>query len=92
MAEHNDVCSSSPVRTPKLQFTAEQPLTGECRVHQKEISHVQGQRRSPSKMVGGAKSHLESNPIPARAARRAQTKPVHTRDPTEIEPYLLLSV
>ena len=25
-----DVCSSSPVRTPKLQLTAEQPLTGEC--------------------------------------------------------------
>ena len=42
--------------------------------HQKKISHVQGQRRSPSKMVGGAKSHLESNPIPARDAQRAQTK------------------
>ena len=28
-----------------------------------EISHVQGQRRSPSKMVGGAKSSLESNAI-----------------------------
>ena len=26
----------------------------------KKIPHVQGQRRSPSKMVGGAKSHLES--------------------------------
>ena len=25
-----DVCLSSPVRTPKLQLTAEQPLTGEC--------------------------------------------------------------
>ena len=26
--------------------------------HQKKIPHVQGQRRSPNKMVGGAKSHL----------------------------------
>ena len=48
--------------------------------HQK-IPHIQGQRRSPSKMVGGAKSCLESNPIPARAVQRAQTKPVHTRRP-----------
>ena len=39
----------------------------------KEIPHIQGQRRSPSKMVGGANSHLESNPIPTRDAQRAQT-------------------
>ena len=30
----------------------------------KKISHVGGQRRSPNKMVGGAKLCLESNPIP----------------------------
>ena len=30
MAEQKDMCSSSPVRTPKLQLAAEQPLTGEC--------------------------------------------------------------
>ena len=29
MAEQKDVCSSS-ARTPKLQLTAEQPLTGDC--------------------------------------------------------------
>ena len=29
--------------------------------HQIKIPHIQGQRRSPSKMVGGAKMHLESN-------------------------------
>ena len=44
-----------------------------------EISHVQGQRRSHSKMVGGAKLHLESNPIPARDVQRAQTYLAHTR-------------
>ena len=44
-----------------------------------EIPHVQGQRRSPSKMVGGVKSCLESNPIPARDAQRAQTYLVCTK-------------
>ena len=43
-----------------------------------EIPHVQGQR-NPSKTIGGVKSHLESNPIPAREAQRAQTNLVHTR-------------
>ena len=43
-----------------------------------EIPHIQGQR-SPSKMVGRAKLHLESNPIPARGAQRTQTKLVRIR-------------
>ena len=45
------------------------------RSHQKKIPHIQGQRRSPSKTVGGAKSHLESNPITTRDTQRAQTTP-----------------
>ena len=44
-----------------------------------EIPHIQGQRRSPSKTVGGAKSHLESNPIPAADAQGAQTKQNKTK-------------
>ena len=44
-----------------------------------EIPHIQGQRRSPSKMVGGVNSHLESNPIPARDAQRAQANLVCTK-------------
>ena len=54
-----------------------------------------GKGEAPSKMVGGAKSHLESNPIPARDAWRAQTKTLCTpgpRDLTETEPDLPLSV
>ena len=43
------------------------------------MPHTQGQRRSLSKMVGGANSCLKSNPIPARDAKRAQTNLVHTR-------------
>ena len=49
--------------------------TGECWIPPKKIPHIQGQRRSPSKMVGEAKLHLESNPIPTRDVPRAQTKP-----------------
>ena len=44
-----------------------------------EIPHVQRQRTSPSKMEGGANSHLESNPISARDAQRAETSLVRTR-------------
>ena len=47
--------------------------------HQKKIPHAQGQRRSPSKMVGGAKLCLQSNPIPTGDAWRAQTNLEHTR-------------
>ena len=49
---------------------------------QEEIPDIQGQRRSPSKMVGGAKSRLETNHIPATDAQRAQTKPcAHQKTP-----------
>ena len=48
--------------------------------HQEKIPHFQGQRRSPNKKVGGAKLHLESNPIP-RDAHRAQTKPCAHQEP-----------
>ena len=53
----------------------------------KKIRHVQGQRRSPRKMVEGGKLHLESNPLPTRYAQRAQINLVHTlhRDPTETD-------
>ena len=44
-----------------------------------EIPHVQEQRRSPNKMVGGANSSLDSNPIPSRNAQKAQAKLVRTR-------------
>ena len=45
----------------------------------KEIPHIQGQRGSPSKKVGEAKSRFESNPSPTREAQRAQTKFLRTR-------------
>ena len=46
--------SSSPARTSKLQFAADQPSTGECWIPTKKIPYIQGQRRSPSKLVAAA--------------------------------------
>ena len=45
----------------------------------KKIPYIQGQRRSPSKMGGGAKSHLDSSPLHARDSQRAQISLVCTR-------------
>ena len=66
--------------TQTLNDTTDQlDLTDIDRSDFEEIPHNQGQGRSPSRTVGGARSHLESNPIPARDAQRAQTNLVHTR-------------
>ena len=54
-------------------------LNGIVLIQGKEIPHAQGQRRSPSKMVGEANLHSESNLIPARDTHRAQTDLVCTR-------------
>ena len=60
--------------------------------HQKKIPHVKVQRGSPSKMVGGAKSHLKSNCIPTRDFIRAQTNHVCTQRSRETETELRLSI
>ena len=61
--------------TENLSVAVTAPHWSNC----EEIPHVQGQKRSLSKMVGGAKLCLESNPIPARNAQRVQTNLVCTR-------------
>ena len=62
--------------------------------HQKKILHIQGQRKTHSKMTGGAKSFLESNLIPPRDTQRAQQTlcTPGPRDPTETEPELCMNV
>ena len=58
-------------------------------------TQVQGQKRSPYKMIRKAKSCLESNPIPAIDNLRAQNKTLcapGSRDPTETEPDLPLCI
>ena len=46
---------------------------------QKKIPHVQGLRRSPNKMVGGAKSCLESNSYPPEVLGGLKQNLVHAR-------------
>ena len=81
-AEEKDLCSSTPLRTPKLRLAVEQPSTGECWISPKKTyPHVPGQRRNPNRMAGGAKLRLESNLIPTRVAQRVQTEPCLHQDP-----------
>ena len=68
--------------------------TGECCIPPKKEPHIQGQRRSPSKRVEGAKSRLESKLVPARdlgGLKKTLCAPGH-RDHTETEPELCLSL
>ena len=74
-----------------LILAAEHPLAGECWIPPKKDTHVQGQRRSPNKMVGGVKSRLESNP--SQRHLEGSNKALCTSgDPAETEPDLPLSV
>ena len=57
-----------------------------------EISHFQGLRRCPSKMVGGVNLCLKSNPIPTRNAQRAQTNLARTRTQRQTELHLSICV
>ena len=66
--------SSSPGRTPWLQLTTKQLITGEYWIPPNGILHVLGQRRGPRNMVGGVKLSLESNTLLSRDAWRAQIK------------------
>ena len=68
----------SPEMAGRFFTTSTSWSTRDYWIH-KKIPHIQEQRRSPRKMVGGAKSHLESNSIPTRDAWRAQINLVCTR-------------
>ena len=71
-----------------LIFCKNSKITARCRTAinrrmldptEKKIPHIQGQRRRPREMIGRAKLHLESNPIPSRDGRRAHTHLAHTK-------------
>ena len=66
------------------KFFVQKAVAALCWSSHEEIPHTQWQRRNPSKMVGGANLHLESNPTPARDAQRAQTYLVHPGTPQRL--------
>ena len=73
--------SSSPARTPKLQLAAEQPSTGESSIPSKKDTPLPRTKENPKQDSRRGKLCLESNPIPAREAQRAQRKCVHQENP-----------
>ena len=75
------MCLSSPVRTTNFHLATENHRLEDGGSHQIKIPHIQRKRRSPTKMVGGVKSHLESNPISARGTWKAQTEPCVHQEP-----------
>ena len=52
--------------------------------HTQKIPHVQGQKRSSSKMVGGAKLHVESNPIHTRGSSEGSNKILCAPGPRDV--------
>ena len=89
------MCSSSPTRIPKLQLTAEQPLTGECwNPPQKDTPHP----RKKEKHQGDDRRGEIAFRIKLHTCQRYLEGSDKTlcapgpRDPTEPEPDLPLSV
>ena len=62
-----------------MLISSRNTVTDTPRIMFNQLPHFQGQWGSPSKTVEGAKSHLESNSLPARDTQRAQTYLVCTR-------------
>ena len=56
--------STPPAKVPKLQLAVEQSLTGGHWNAPEKIPHVQRQRSSHSKMVGGASSQQNQTQYP----------------------------
>ena len=83
--------AGTAVRRYPTSKDRETPANGRHWSSYEEIPHAQGQRKSPSKTVGAATLHLESNPIPVRGLKQTLCAP-EPRDPTETETELCLSV
>ena len=74
------MCSFSPVRTPKLQLTAEKPLTGEYWIPPKKDTPHPRAKEEPQQDGRRGKMHLELNLIATRDALRAHKTPCVHQD------------
>ena len=64
----------------KLQLTTEQPSAGECWIPPKKIPHIQRQRKSPNKTIGGEKNHIyNQSPHPPETLGGLKQNLVHNR-------------
>ena len=88
------MCSSSPVRTPKLQLAAEQLLTGECWIP--PTKHTARARAKETPQQDSKKDkitfRIKSHTFQRLDGLKQNLYAPGPRDPTETEPDLPLSV
>ena len=89
------MCSSSPVRTPKVQLTTEEPLTEECRIPpKKDIPHPSAKEKHHQDCTR-EEIAFRIKPQTCQRCLEGSNKILCTpgpRDPTETEPDLYLSL
>ena len=89
MAEQKNMCSSSPVRTPKLQLAVEQPLTGECWIPPKKDAPHPKAKEKPQQ--DGRRGKITFRMRCLKGSNKTLCTP-GPRDPTATEPDLPLNV
>ena len=83
------MCSSSPVRTPKLQLAAEQPLTGGCWITPKKDTPCPSAKEKPQQEGRRGKIVFRIKPHNCQRCLDGSNKTLCTPgDPTETEPDL----
>ena len=90
-----DICSSSPMRTKKLQINFEQSLTGECWIPTKNDSQRPRAKEKPQQDGRSGEIASRIKPYTCQRSSEGSNKTLCApgpRDPTETEPGLCLSV
>ena len=87
------MCSSYPVRTPKLQLPAEQPSRGECWIPPRKDTSCPRAKEKPQQDGIRGKILNKINPHTCQRHLEGSNKTLcSTGDPTESEPDLPLRV
>ena len=95
MVEQKDMCSSSPMRTPKLQLAAEQPSTGICCSPPKKYTPRPEAKKKPQQDGRRGEITFRIKTYTLQRCSEGSNKTLCAlgpRDPTETEPDLPLSV
>ena len=93
MADYKDVRSSSPVRTPKLQLTAEQPSTRESQIPPKKDTPHSRAKEKPQQDSRREEIAFRIKPHTHQICSEGSNKTLCTpEDPTETELDMPFSV
>ena len=74
MVEQKNVCSFTPVRTPKLQLAAEQPSTGQCWIPSKRYHMSKSKGEAPVRQLEGRNHVQNQTPYPPEMLRGLKKK------------------